>query len=83
GASRRCGVQRTPRPRDRLVARAPLLANLYMNRFLKHWRGTARGEIYRAHVVNYADAILPMAASWKPWVLASAERNPSSASDRS
>ena len=66
-----------------LGARDPLLANMYMNRFLKHWRGTGRGEIYRAHVVNYADAILPMAASWKPWVLASAERNPSSASDRS
>ena len=35
---------------------SPLLANLYMNRFLKHWRGTGRGEIYRAHVVCYADA---------------------------
>lgn len=34
---------------------SPLLANLYMNRFLKHWRGTGRGEIYRAHVVCYAD----------------------------
>jgi RNA-directed DNA polymerase len=34
---------------------SPLLANLYMNRFLKHWRGTSRGEIYRAHVVSYAD----------------------------
>ena len=26
----------------------PLLANLYMNRFLKHWRRTGRGEAYRA-----------------------------------
>ena len=34
---------------------SPLLANLYMNRFLKHWRGTGRGEIYRAHVIAYAD----------------------------
>jgi RNA-directed DNA polymerase len=34
---------------------SPLLANLYMNRFLKHWRGTGRGEAYRAHVVSYAD----------------------------
>jgi len=34
---------------------SPLLANLYMNRFLKHWRATGRGEAYRAHVVNYAD----------------------------
>jgi RNA-directed DNA polymerase len=34
---------------------SPLLANLYMNRFLKHWRGTGRGKMYRAHVVSYAD----------------------------
>jgi RNA-directed DNA polymerase len=34
---------------------SPLLANLYMNRFLKHWRRTGRGEAYRAHVVSYAD----------------------------
>jgi RNA-directed DNA polymerase len=34
---------------------SPLLANLYMNRFLKHWRRTGRGEAYRARVVSYAD----------------------------
>ena len=34
---------------------SPLLANLYMNRFLKHWRITGRGDAYRAHIVNYAD----------------------------
>jgi RNA-directed DNA polymerase len=34
---------------------SPLLANLYMNRFLKFWRITRRGEVYRAAVVNYAD----------------------------
>jgi RNA-directed DNA polymerase len=34
---------------------SPLLANLYLNRFLKHWRGTGRGEAYRAHVIAYAD----------------------------
>ena len=34
---------------------SPLLANIYMNRFLKHWRQTARGEAFRAHVVSYAD----------------------------
>ncbi|MGH6896667.1 MAG: reverse transcriptase domain-containing protein [Geminicoccaceae bacterium] len=30
------------------------LANLYMNRFLKHWRRTGRGATYRAHVIAYA-----------------------------
>src|SRR5450756_1603907 len=34
---------------------SPLLANVYMNRFLKHWRLTGRGEVFRAHVVAYAD----------------------------
>ena len=34
---------------------SPLIANLYMNRFLKHWRRTGRGEAWRAHVINYAD----------------------------
>lgn len=34
---------------------SPLLANLYMNRFLKYWRQSGRGEVYQAQVVNYAD----------------------------
>jgi RNA-directed DNA polymerase len=34
---------------------SPLLANIYMNRFLKHWRRSGCGETFRAHIVNYAD----------------------------
>ncbi|HSH77581.1 MAG TPA: reverse transcriptase domain-containing protein, partial [Herpetosiphonaceae bacterium] len=34
---------------------SPLLANRYMNRFLRHWRHQGCGEAFRAHVVNYAD----------------------------
>ena len=34
---------------------SPLLANVYMNRFLKHWRLTRREEVFRAHIVAYAD----------------------------
>ena len=34
---------------------SPLLANIHMNRFLKHWRLSGRGEAFRAHVVSYAD----------------------------
>jgi RNA-directed DNA polymerase len=34
---------------------SPLLANRYMNRFLRHWRNQGRGEAFRAHVVAYAD----------------------------
>src|ERR1700726_3546118 len=33
----------------------PLLANIYMNRFLKYWRLTGRGKAFCAHVVSYAD----------------------------
>ena len=34
---------------------SPLLANIYMNRFLKHWRLSGCGEAFRAHVISYAD----------------------------
>ena len=38
---------------------SPLLANLYMNRFLKFWRVKECGKSFRAHVVNYADDCAP------------------------
>ena len=34
---------------------SPLLANLYMNRMLKGWKRTNRGEQYQAKIVVYAD----------------------------
>jgi RNA-directed DNA polymerase len=34
---------------------SPALANLYINRMLKGFRQTRRGEQFRAHIVNYAD----------------------------
>jgi RNA-directed DNA polymerase len=34
---------------------SPLLANLYMNRFLKYWRLQGKGEQFRAEVVAYTD----------------------------
>src|SRR5215213_10227192 len=34
---------------------SPMLANLYMNRFLKYWRITGRSAAFQARVVNYAD----------------------------
>ena len=34
---------------------SPMLANLYMNRFLKYWRISRRGKVFQAWVVNYAD----------------------------
>jgi RNA-directed DNA polymerase len=32
-----------------------LLANLYINRFLKYWRLTGKTVAFHAHVVSYAD----------------------------
>ena len=34
---------------------SPLLASLYMNRFLKYWRLSGQGHRLRAEIVNYAD----------------------------
>lgn len=34
---------------------SPLLANIYMHRFLKAWRKGGKGVEFRARVVNYAD----------------------------
>jgi RNA-directed DNA polymerase len=48
GKDRHCGT-----PQGGVVS--PMLANLYMNRLLKGWRNTKRGEQFRARVVNYAD----------------------------
>ena len=37
---------------------SPLLANVYMNRFLKYWRQNGLGQRLRAHVVVYADDLV-------------------------
>jgi len=42
---------------------SPLLANLYMNRFLKFWRITGRSEAFQARVVNYADDFVILSRS--------------------
>jgi RNA-directed DNA polymerase len=34
---------------------SPLLANIYMNRFLKAWRKQNKGRTYKAKLVSYAD----------------------------
>ena len=38
---------------------SPLFSVIYLNRFLKHWRLTKRGEAFHAHVVSYADDCVP------------------------
>jgi RNA-directed DNA polymerase len=49
---------------------SPLLANIYMNRFLKHWRLSRRGEAFHAHVVNYADDFVILSRGYAAEALA-------------
>jgi RNA-directed DNA polymerase len=55
GKRRMSGGRRATRGTPQGGVASPLLANIYMNRFLKHWCQTARGEAFHAHVVSYAD----------------------------
>src|ERR1700694_3870109 len=38
-----------------------VIANLYINRMLKGWRKTKRGEQFQARIINYADDCVPRA----------------------
>ena len=55
GKRRMIGGKRNKRGTPQGGVASPLLANIYMNRFLKHWRRSGCGEEFRAHVVSYAD----------------------------
>jgi len=55
GKRRMSGGKDTTRGTPQGGVVSPLLSVIYMNRFLKHWRLTGRGETFRAHVVSYAD----------------------------
>ncbi len=55
------GTRRMTGGRDRHVGTpqggvvSPLLSNIYMNRFLKHWRLTGRDDVFQARDISYAD----------------------------
>jgi len=53
---------------------SPMLANLYMNRLLKHWRGSGAGEALQAHIVNYADDFVILSRGCAAEALAWTER---------
>jgi len=48
----------------------PQLANIYMNRFLKHWRLTRCEEAFRADVVAYADDFVILSCGYATEALA-------------
>jgi RNA-directed DNA polymerase len=55
GKRRMCGGKSSARGTPQGGVVSPMLSVIYMNRFLKHWRRSGRGEAFRAHIVNYAD----------------------------
>jgi RNA-directed DNA polymerase len=55
GRRRMTGGKRGTRGTPQGGVVSPMLANLYMNRFLKHWRNSRCGEAFQAQIVSYAD----------------------------
>lgn len=55
GRTRMMGGQGSTRGTPQGGVISPLLANLYMHRYLKAWRGRGRGDAYQAQIVSYAD----------------------------
>jgi RNA-directed DNA polymerase len=49
---------------------SPLLANIYMNRYLKYWRLTGCGQAFRAHVIAYADDFVILSRGYAAEALA-------------
>jgi RNA-directed DNA polymerase len=63
GRSSTCGT-----PQGGVIS--PMLANVYMNRFLKYWRLSERDSTYRAHVVSYADDFVILSRGYAEEALA-------------
>ena len=62
GRIRRSSGQRSRQGTPQGGVISPLLANLYMNRFLKHWQRQGKGQQYRARLINYADDFVILTA---------------------
>jgi len=62
GRVRRSGGKRSRQGTPQGGVVSPLLANLYMNRFLKHWRRQGKGQQFRARLINYADDFVILSA---------------------
>jgi RNA-directed DNA polymerase len=70
GRRRLTGGKQSKRGTPQGGVASPLLANLYMNRFLKHWRKTGRGEAFRGHVISYADDFVILSRGYAEEALA-------------
>lgn len=55
GRRRMTGGKKSKRGTPQGGVLSPLLANIYMHRYLRHWRNRDRGRMLCARIVNYAD----------------------------
>lgn len=55
GRTRITGGKKSTRGTPQGGVISPLLANIYMHRFLRAWEARGKGEEFRARIVNYAD----------------------------
>src|ERR1700757_1519131 len=67
---RMSGGKRNTRGTPQGGVASPLLANIYMNRFLKYWRRTGCGQAFRAHVIAYADDFVILSRGYAAEALA-------------
>jgi RNA-directed DNA polymerase len=76
GGRRMTGGQRSTRGTPQGGVISPLLANIYMHRFLRAWRERGKDQQYQARVVNYADDFVILsrghateALAWTRWAM--------------
>lgn len=76
GRTRITGGKKSTRGTPQGGVISPLLANIYMHRFLRAWRERGKGEEFRARIVNYADDFVILsrgkaaeALAWTRWVM--------------
>jgi RNA-directed DNA polymerase len=76
GGRRMTGGKRSTRGTPQGGVISPLLANIYMHRFLRAWRARGKGAQYQARVINYADDFVILsrghaaeALAWTRWAM--------------
>ena len=76
GRRRMLGGKKSKRGTPQGGVLSPLLANIYMHRFLRAWRERGKGQEYEARIVNYADGFVILsrgraraALEWTRWAM--------------
>jgi RNA-directed DNA polymerase len=76
GGWRMTGGKRSTRGTPQGGVISPLLANIYMHRFLRAWRDRGKDRQYQARVINYADDFVILsrgaateALTWTQWAM--------------